>query len=39
MDVVIRRALPAEAHALTRGAHAAKRHWRYPEDRLSRPRV
>ncbi|HEV8583702.1 MAG TPA: GNAT family N-acetyltransferase [Methylomirabilota bacterium] len=29
---MIRRALPAEAPALTRIAHAAKRHWRYPED-------
>jgi GNAT superfamily N-acetyltransferase len=29
---VIRRARPAEAPALTRIAHAAKRHWRYPED-------
>ena len=32
MDVVIRRALPSDALALTRVAHAAKRHWRYPED-------
>lgn len=31
---MIRRALPAEARALTRVAHAAKRHWRYPEDWL-----
>jgi len=31
VDVVIRRALPAEARALTRIAHAAKRHWKYPE--------
>ena len=31
MDAVIRRALPAEARALTRIAHAAKRHWKYPE--------
>ena len=34
MDVVIRRAWPAEARALTRVAHAAKRHWGYPEDWL-----
>jgi hypothetical protein len=33
MDTVIRRALPAEGRALTRLAHAAKRHWKYPEDR------
>ena len=32
MDVVIRRALPSAAPALTRVAHAAKRHWKYPED-------
>ena len=32
MDVVIRRALPSDASALTRVAHAAKRHWKYPED-------
>ena len=32
MDVVIRRALPSDAPALTRVAHAAKRHWKYPED-------
>lgn len=31
MDAVIRRALPADARALTRVAHAAKRHWKYPE--------
>lgn len=31
MDVEIRRAHPTEAEALTRLAHAAKRHWRYPE--------
>src|SRR5207253_10788933 len=30
VDVVIRRALPAEARALTRIAHAAKRPWKYP---------
>lgn len=34
MDVVTRRALPSDAPALTRVAHAAKRHWRYPEDWL-----
>lgn len=34
MDVVIRRAWPADARALTRVAHAAKRHWGYPEDWL-----
>ncbi|MGH7354528.1 MAG: GNAT family N-acetyltransferase [Candidatus Rokuibacteriota bacterium] len=28
---MIRRALPRDAAALTRVAHAAKRHWRYPE--------
>ena len=32
MDIVIRRGLPSEAPALTRVAHAAKRHWKYPED-------
>ena len=31
MNVEIRRANPAEAGALTALAHAAKRHWRYPE--------
>jgi len=31
MDVVIRRAVAADAPALTRVAHAAKRYWRYPE--------
>jgi GNAT superfamily N-acetyltransferase len=29
--LLIRRAQPADAHALTRIAHAAKRHWGYPE--------
>ena len=29
---MIRRAVPAEAEALTALAHAAKRHWRYPEE-------
>ncbi len=32
MDVQIRRALPEEADALTEIAHAAKRHWGYPEN-------
>src|SRR5438093_1247345 len=36
MDAVIRRALPADARALTRVAHAAKRHWKYPEDWIRR---
>src|SRR5437660_964351 len=36
MDVVIRRALPADARALTRVAHTAKRHWKYPEDWIRR---
>lgn len=31
MDVVIRRARPSDAPALTRVAHAAKRHWKYPD--------
>lgn len=31
MDIVIRRARPSDAPALTRVARAAKRHWRYPE--------
>jgi GNAT superfamily N-acetyltransferase len=31
MDVRIRRANPDEAQTLTAIAHAAKRHWRYPE--------
>jgi GNAT superfamily N-acetyltransferase len=34
MDVVIRRALPADAPALTRLARAAKRHWGYPGEWL-----
>jgi GNAT superfamily N-acetyltransferase len=29
---MIRRAVPADADALTAVAHAAKRHWRYPEE-------
>jgi len=33
---VIRRALPRDARALTRVAHAAKRHWRYPEAWIAR---
>src|SRR3979409_2170260 len=32
MDILIRRALPVEAAALTEIAHAAKRHWGYPEN-------
>jgi len=31
VDVVVRRALASEAPVLTRLAHAAKRHWKYPE--------
>ena len=34
MDIVIRRALVLDAPVLTRVAHAAKRHWGYPEDWL-----
>mgnify|MGYP001599681049 FL=1 len=29
---MIWRALPSDAYTLTRVAHAAKRHWKYPED-------
>lgn len=29
---MIRRAVPTDASALTAVAHAAKRHWRYPEE-------
>jgi N-acetylglutamate synthase-like GNAT family acetyltransferase len=32
MDIQIRRATTEEAEALTEIAHAAKRHWGYPED-------
>jgi len=32
MDIHIRRALPDEAEVLTEIAHAAKRHWGYPEN-------
>jgi len=32
MDIQIRRAKPAEADVLTEIAHAAKRHWGYPEN-------
>ncbi len=32
MDIQIRRALPDEADVLTEIAHAAKRHWGYPEN-------
>jgi len=35
----IRRARPAEADELTRIAHAAKRHWRYPEAFIRRWRA
>ena len=36
MDVVIRPARASDAPALTRVAHAAKRHWKYPEDWIAR---
>ncbi len=36
MAVEIRRAIPKEAVALTEIAHAAKRHWKYPEDWIQR---
>lgn len=36
MSTVIRRARPAEAVALTEIASAAKRHWGYPEEWISR---
>ena len=32
MSIEIRRAQPSEAEVLTAIAHAAKRHWNYPED-------
>lgn len=32
MNIEIRRARPSEAEVLTAIAHAAKRHWKYPED-------
>src|SRR5713101_3196400 len=32
MDIQMRRATPGEAAALTEIAHAAKRHWGYPEN-------
>lgn len=32
MDIQIRRAMPEEAAVLTEIAHAAKRHWGYPEN-------
>jgi GNAT superfamily N-acetyltransferase len=32
MNIEIRRAQPTEAEILTAIAHAAKRHWNYPED-------
>jgi GNAT superfamily N-acetyltransferase len=31
MSIAIRRATPADSHILTEIAHAAKRHWGYPE--------
>ena len=36
MGPVIRRALARDAPALTRVAHAAKRHWRYPGPWIAR---
>jgi N-acetylglutamate synthase-like GNAT family acetyltransferase len=36
MDIHIRRAKPDEAAALTEIAHAAKRHWGYPEKWIER---
>ncbi len=36
MDIVVRRGLPSDAPTLTRVAHAAKRHWKYPEDWIRR---
>src|SRR5882672_632758 len=36
MDIQIRRAEPAEAQLLTEIAHAAKRHWGYPENWIER---
>lgn len=32
MQIQIRRAMPSEAESLTSLAHAAKRHWNYPEN-------
>ena len=39
MDVQIRRATPDEAATLTAIAHAAKRHWGYPEEWIERWKV
>jgi len=36
MNLHIRRAVPAEAGLLTEIAHAAKRHWGYPENWIRR---
>jgi GNAT superfamily N-acetyltransferase len=36
VEVAIDRALPSHAEALTRLAHAAKRHWRYAEADIAR---
>ena len=35
VEIAIERALPAHAHTLTRLAHAAKRHWSYPEAHIA----
>ena len=39
MNIQIRRATPDEADTLTVIAHAAKRHWKYPEDWIERWRA
>jgi|ERR1051325_1662472 GNAT superfamily N-acetyltransferase len=39
MRLQIRRATPAEAATLTAIAHAAKRHWRYPEEWIEKWRA
>ena len=36
MELHVRRAMPDEAEALTEIAHAAKRHWGYPENWIER---
>jgi GNAT superfamily N-acetyltransferase len=36
VEIAIERALPSHAEALTRLAHAAKRHWRYAEADIAR---